>query len=80
MLVLFTAAVIVFIVPFLVPAQWFLERKSYISLEGEGELALFRTEDNVLLAHLPAAAAAAPPPHFFVDAQTHDKKFFQGKI
>ena len=27
-----------------------------------------------------AAAAAAPPPHFFVDARTHDKKFFQGKI
>ena len=49
MLVLFTAAVIVFIVPFLVPVQWFLARKSYISLEGEGKLALFRTEDNVLL-------------------------------
>ena len=27
-----------------------------------------------------AAAAAPPPPHFFVDARTHDKKFFQGKI
>ena len=35
---------------------------------------------------LPAATAATaappppPPPHFFVDARTHDKKFFQGKI
>ena len=26
------------------------------------------------------AAAALPPPHFFVDARTHDKKFFHGKI
>ena len=50
MLVLFTAAVIALVI-FLVPVQWFLARKSYISLEGEGKLALFRTEDNVLLAH-----------------------------
>ena len=50
MLVLFTAAVIV-LVPFLVPVQLLLARKSYISLEDEGKLALFRTEDNVLLAH-----------------------------
>ena len=27
-----------------------------------------------------ATAAAPPPPHFFVDARTHDKEFFQGKI
>ena len=82
MLVLFTAAVIVFIVPFLVPVQWFLARKSYISLEGEGKLALFRTELTMFyLPILPATAAAtagAPPsPHY---AQTHDKKFFQGKF
>ena len=50
MLVLFTAAVIV-LVPFLVLVQLLLARKSYISLEDEGKLALFRTEDNVLLAH-----------------------------
>ena len=35
----------------------------------------------ILPAAAAAAAAAAPPlPHFFVDARTHDKKFFQGKI
>ena len=81
MLVLFTPAVIV-LVPFLVPVQWFLARKSNISLEGEGKLALFRTELTMFfLPILPAATAAAPPPpHFFVDARTHDKKFFQGKF
>ena len=46
MLVVLTAAVIV-LLPFLVPVQWFLARKSYITLEGEGKVALFRTEDNV---------------------------------
>ena len=27
-----------------------------------------------------ATPAAPPPPHFFVDARTRDKEFFQGKI
>ena len=70
------------LVPFLVPVQKFLARKSYISLEGEGKLALFRTELTMFyLPILPAATAGAPPPpHVFVDARTHDKEFFQGKI
>ena len=64
MLVLFTAAVIV-LVPFLVPVQWFLARKSYISLEGEGKLALFRTEDNVSLAHPSCCCCCSFPSSFF---------------
>ena len=69
MLVLLTAAVIVLVL-FLVPVQWFLARKSYICF----------TMFYLPILPAAAAAAAAPPPHFFVDARTHDKKFFQGKF
>ena len=63
MLVLFTAAVIV-LVPFLALVQLLLARKSYISLEDEGKLALFRTEDNVLLAH-PSCCCSSSSSSFF---------------
>ena len=64
MLVVLTAAVIV-LLPFLVPVQWFLARKSYITLEGEGKLALFRTEDNVSLAHPSCCCCCSFPSSFF---------------